>query len=90
MTNAPPWIQNRTGRCASSSAGVKTLSVRQPASSTTGSAAPIIVSSIDGFCGATGPKRVGVAHARPRLDRCGGRKRSAPTGGAAYGIERNT
>ena len=90
LTNAPPWIQNMTGRFASSSAGVVTLRVRHCASSHVGGAAPSIFSSGDGSCGANGLACVASSTPSHGTGGAGGRKRSLPTGGAANGMPRNT
>ena len=90
LTNAPPWIQNSTGRAASSAAGVNTLRYKQ--SSSVGMLLPLP------------PRNASIPPSDwTELARCfvqsstpshaatgdGALKRSGPTGGAAYGTPRN-
>lgn len=74
----PPWKNTITGRGAASAAGRQTLSVRQSSSP---SASPASVAWTHFF-----PHAFAGRTAVHGAARSGARKRSCPTGGAAYGI----
>src|SRR5689334_16548269 len=85
--NAPPWIQNNTGRARSSQAGVYTLRYSE-SSPLTGGLPPsnfaiansVCADWIENFDASSTPSQ-----SRSRL---GGCQRSDPTGGDAYGMPR--
>ena len=85
---APPCSHTSTGRAAPSQPGVKTLSVRQSSSQCAPWSRPSAPTSGSSRCGCAAPKRVASRVPRQRGAGCGGRRRSAPTGGAAYGMPR--
>ena len=88
-TNPPPWIQTITGRAPSSTAGVTTLRVRQ-SSSQSGSGPVSRPPSAPAACHDTGPNRVASRVSAHGSAGSGGRNRSGPVGGAAYGMPANS
>ena len=87
----PPWIQTSTGIPAPPGSGVHTFRFRQ--SSPSGglrSRSIRAFSTSSGSCGWQGPNRVASSTPSHGRRRSGGRNRSRPTGGSAYGIPRNT
>ena len=81
--SAPPWNHTMTGRRPRAPAGRQTLRYRQ--SSLTG--APSEASPARGAgCRQAGPNALAARSVRHGATGCGARQRSAPTGGAAYGM----
>ena len=88
--NAPPGIHTRTGRGAAASTGAQTLRKRQSSSTPLASARnPGRGDSSATACGVPGPKASAGRTPVHGVTGSGGRQRSAPTGGAAYGTPRN-
>src|SRR6516164_3494064 len=85
VTSAPPWIHTMTGKCEPACwwRGVKTFRNRQ-------SSDVLAWPKGDGGCGQCGANCVASRTPDQRLAGCGGCHRSAPTGGAAYGMPRNS
>ena len=84
VRSAPPCTQTITGRLrAPALAGVNTFRYRQ-------SSDELATPNEDGGCGQCGAKLVAVRTPRQGAGGFGGCQRSAPTGGAAYGMPRNS
>src|SRR6516225_3178295 len=85
VTIPPPWIHTMTGKCEPACwwLGVKTFRYRQSSDML---AWP---NSVAG-CGQCGANRVASRTPDQLAPGCGGCHRSAPTGGAAYGMPRNS
>src|ERR1700733_8587707 len=82
VTSAPPWIQTMTG-CWPPVAGVKTFRNRQ-------SSDVLAWPKGEADCGQCGANFVASRTPDQLAAGCGGCQRSAPTGGAAYGMPRNS
>src|ERR1700719_678302 len=80
--NAPPWIQNMTAWSCLLSLGANTLRNRQ-------SSFKVPLPNCDNGWAQWPPNRVASTVPDGLWGACGGRQRSAPTGGAAYRIPRN-
>src|ERR1700722_18738251 len=80
----PPWIHTMTGRCPRTRApgGVKTFRYRQFSE-------VLATPNPEGGCGQCGANAVAARIPVQGAAGCGGRQRSGPTGGAAYGMPRN-
>src|SRR6516164_5891202 len=85
VTSAPPWIHTMTGKCEPACwwLGVKTFRNRQ-------SSDVLAWPKGDADCGQCGANCVASRTPDQLAAGCGGCHRSAPTGGAAYGIPRNS
>src|SRR2546429_3443275 len=88
VTNAPPWIQTRTGLRPASAAGAKTFRVRQ-SSLISHSLGRGTSESRGGGWGATARKRPASSVPDHGSAGSGGSQRLGPTGGVANGRPRN-
>src|SRR5690242_10072342 len=89
--SAPPCSHTRTGsRAPGSGEGVQTLRLRQSSPGISGSDRYWANASEYGGFGAVGPKVPASRSPSQGSGGSGGRNRRGPTGGAAYGMPRNT
>ncbi len=88
---APPCSHTITGsRAPGAGAGVHTLRFRQSSPGTSGSGSSAAYVGVYGTLGAVGPYAPASRTPSQAAGGAGAAKRSAPTGGAAYGTPRKT
>ena len=89
--NAPPWIHTITGRARVVARGRPHVEVEAVFARSAAFARPASCVIANSACADSRRERGRVAHAVPRrLRAAGGSQRRGPTGGAAYGMPRNT